>query len=247
MKEFLRYITLICWIPVFMGCEARYGVPAKQESALVCFPEEGPSPTFYASSGEVSYKNEALKWVSTKGGSIQLSQVQVTAGAYTDQDLIADCSELCCVSVGGELWLENCSLCGTSQACGNGWIQDSKVFAELTLGEGLHAQNSKFYQTVTVNGNVDAQNTHFEGTLQATAAIIQLDQVCMNQIVICPVGAYYDPQVICLKNHCIVYGDIYFQSSRGKIVLDPTSHIYGNIYGGTIIKPFNYDYDLRSY
>ena len=244
MKRVLRILPLICCVPVFMSCRVYYEEPVEL-TPIPCIEENDEPSVFYASSGPLSFKNETLKWVSTQGGSIELNQVRVIRGAYTDKDLYAECSELGSVCIGGELWLENCCLCGTSKTEGGAWIVDSKVFAELDVGETLHAENSRFYQDITVNGNVDAKNTLFEMTLQAAAAFIQLDQVHAGSIVVCPTDSPFDSQVICIKNKSIVQGDIHFTSCRGKIVLDPTSHIQGQVYGGTIIKPFNYNYDFR--
>lgn len=253
MRRLFHLVILSCCIPIFMGCVARYGscssiessdclnLDENQETIYTCPPEDGKSQTFYASTGPVSYKNGILKWVNTQGGDIQLTQMEVTAGVYTDKNLTAECSELCSLCIGEELWLENCCVCGTSKAGGGAWMRGCKIFAELALGDNLQAENTVFHQNIFVNGNVSAQKTHFEGILQAKAEIIQFDQVYANHIIVNPTDVVYAPQVVCLKNHTIVCGDIYFPSSKGKIVLDSTSHIYGKIYGGKIIKPCSYE------
>lgn len=199
---------------------------------------------FRASTGPALYENEAYKWINTCNGPIELCHALITAGVITEEQLTAYSSQIGSLCIGGKLCMRDCIVTGQSNLGDTARIYCSELQGPVCVDDELYAKDTYFKCNVTVNGDVTATCCEFSGTLTATAEIINLCKCCTKTIYVCPSGPYYDPQVIYLKHGTVINGDIHFPSCRGKIVMDNTCEIRGQIYGGNVIAPFDCYEDL---
>jgi hypothetical protein len=226
------FLLLSCLVFLSACCNPACCNPACCNPAC-CF--KAP-PLFKASKGMAQYEGETYCWINTVDGPIDLTNVTVTHGAMTDQSLAAECSDIASVCIGRKAWISNCIIRGRSSVADRVRIYDSEVKGPLEVGKNLIAYGTTFHCDVTVNGDVSADYCCFSECLTATAEIITLKGTSIQSIYICPCGPYYDKQVLCLKDGTVVYGDIYFPSCRGRVVIDECSRVYGEIHGARVMK-----------
>lgn len=217
----MRNICLILLL-VLCGCSKSPSIPV----------------LFKAGKGFARYEGEAYRWVNTDGP-IELDSAWITGGVMTEEWLTADCSEIASLCIGGKAWIRDSKINGMSSLGDTARLYDSEFCGELAIGGELFSQGTTFHAPVTVCGDVTAERCCFEQLLTAKAEIIRLSNTDAACIYVEATGPYYDPQVIRLAKGSVVYGDIVFESGRGKIVMDNSSAICGCIYGGHIIKPFD--------
>jgi hypothetical protein len=191
-------------------------------------------PSFVASSGPVCYKNKYFGWLNAHG-SLELDHVNVSHRIFNDQSLNANNSHIGGFCIGDKVRLCGCFVYEDSEIGKEGLVYGTEIFGNLIINGSLTAQNSVFHQNVTVFGDVDAQDSCFEEELKATAEFVCMNNVAAHDVCICAIGPY-TLQVVYLKNQSVIHGDIYFPSGQGRIILDATSHIEGQIYGGCIIQ-----------
>lgn len=193
--------------------------------------------SFRASEGAAQYEDEAYSQLQTIDGPIELYNTQVSRYVMTDQNLAAECSDVGAVNVCGKGWVSESVIRKDScfhdsvrfycsQACGN-----------LTVCGAFYAFQSQFEGNVVVNESVTAQGCCFQKCLTAKAEIVDLQCTTAQTIIIEPTGPYYDPQVVRLMEGSVVKGNIYFKSGRGKVCIDNTSSLEGEIFGGHVIEP----------
>lgn len=230
----MRHIISISVFFLFFSCCP----PVLQPQDNCAYEEQTPEPSlFYATRGPASYKNQTLGWVQTKGGPLQLESVFVANGVSADRNITSECSDLGYISSGGELWLLNSILRGFATAEKGAWCEHSLIHGGLSICGNLYADTCCFFHPIGVTGNIDAKRSVFEGTIQASADFVQLDHVRTHDLIIWPDKDVYDIQIVKIKNHTTIVGDIRFLSCRGKVIIDHTSRILGQIYGGSIIEP----------
>lgn len=226
------------------ACMILLGLTAceRVKTIYITVDDEGPT-SFRASTGIAQYENETYRWVYTTEGLMELDHSVITEGIMNDHGLTADWSDMARLSIGGKVWIRNSIVRGKSCIGNLARIYDSEICRELEVCKELYAERTHFGSDVHVDGDITAKCCGFDGEITALAEIIILEGTSTEDITVLASGPYYDAQVITLKNGSVVNGDITFESLRGKVCVDSTSQIYGQIIGGHVVKPFDcYNY-----
>ncbi|MCE5318692.1 MAG: hypothetical protein LLG04_15175 [Parachlamydia sp.] len=221
-----RLFLLLTILSIFStGCRRRMTVAPVEELA------------FRASSGLSQYEEEAYSQLMAVDGPLELYHMLVTNYVTTDQKLAAECSDIGAVNVKGTSWISESIIRRSSVFHDDVRIYCSRTCGNLTICGELYAFQTHFEGDVHVDDSVTADCSCFHGCLTAKAEIIDLQSSCARTIVVEPTGPYYDPQVVRLANGSVVSGDIHFKSGRGKVCIDQTSSLEGQIFGGHIVPP----------
>ena len=217
------------------SCKRPYEAPCRE----YC---EGSHPwamAFRASDGLAEYEDEAYSQLQTVNGSLDLYKTLVTQYVMTDEKLAADCSDIGGVNVGGKAWVHKSIIRRDSYFHDSARFYESQVCGNITLCGDLLACDSIFDKNVYAAGDVMLERSCIKGCLTAEAEIIDLHCSTAQHIVIEPTGPYYDPQVVRLCEGSVVNGNLYFKSGKGKVCIDKTSCLQGQVYGGHIV-PHHY-------
>lgn len=217
------YLLLIVLSLFSTGCRRR--APAPEELS------------FRASSGLSQYEEESYSQLQAVDGPLELYKTLVTNYVMTDQKLAAECSDIGAVNVKGSAWISESIIRRNSVFHDSVRFYCSSACGDLSICGALYAFQTRFGGDVHVNDSVTAECSCFQGCLTAKAEMIDLQNSSANTIVVEPTGPYYDPQVVRLANGSVVTGDIHFQSGRGKVCIDQSSSLQGQIYGGNVIPP----------
>lgn len=132
-------------------------------------------------------------------------------------------------------------------------ILDEVIIQEkIVINGSLIAKNVLFESDLVVNGTISITDSNIKGhaflrgALQSANSVflnpvqilgdkLNFEQCQINNIIVqqLPYGGIV--QKIQLTNRTIVNGDIIFQAGIGKVYIDTTSAIQGNIIGGELI------------
>lgn len=205
------------------------------------------SPLLYsAGSSNTTMECEAYRYIDQGKGSVNLENSWVSEGVMSEKKLSADKSDLGNLCISGETWLRDTIVRGESHIGHGARVIETEIYGPFEVQGDLTACEATFYDTVHVtNGMVSANQSCFQENLCAKSEIIILDTTYTQSIYIEPIGPRYNPQIVCIRKGSVVEGDIYFAAGCGKVFIDSTSTFCGTIYGGHIIKPFEYHEKCR--
>ncbi len=190
-----------------------------------------------ASRGNVAYTNEEFGWINTVGGSIELKQVWVSNGIMTDENLVAENSDLAGLSICGDVCTNYCYIRGNSKIGGAANFAHDTIVDQISICGQLKADDTIFIDPVSTASQVFVDNSHFEHSLFSSGRMIDLIQsTAKDIIVLCNRSLLHDSQILRLTKNTIVDGDVYFESGRGIVLIDPSSCILGYIEGGRPVQ-----------
>lgn len=194
-----------------------------------------------ASCGMAVYENEAYSWISAVDGPVYLNDAWIVNGVLSDQSLTAENSDVASLSIGGDAWIRKTIVRGNSSIGKQARVFNSHFLGNLSVGKELDAFCTIFEGEVCVNGYLGANYSQFNDALSARTGLITLKGTQTQSIYVYHHGPYFDQQVILIEEGSVVDGDITFESQRGRVILDKTSKVTGNIIGGHVIECFEGD------
>lgn len=181
------------------------------------------------------------KYLMLSVGPANLKDQKEGHSIVTEDDFGADRCEFHSLKIGKEAWLHATTVAENVIAGGEARFYGSKVKGSVHVCGQLHAQCSQFSGCVDVEDDVIAVDTVFCGLLQAKAEIIDLTNVKAQTIYVKATGPYYDKQLVYIKGHSVIAGDVIFESERGRVIYDINSQVLGSIRGGHAIPSYECD------
>lgn len=190
-----------------------------------------------ASRGDVAYSNEEFGWINTVGGSIELKQVWVNNGIMTDENLVAEYSDLTGLSICGDVCTHYSFIRGNSRIGGVANFTHDTIVDQISICGQLNAHDTIFIEPVSTANQVFVDKSHFENSLFSFGRMIDLIQSTAKDIIfLCSRNSSHDSQILRLTKNTIVDGNVYFESGRGIVLIDPSSCILGFIEGGRPVQ-----------
>lgn len=112
--------------------------------------------------------------------------------------------------------------------------EDASIEGKINVHGSVNLENCHLYDTATVNGHIHVKGTVLRAPLHITSHAVELRNCELAKLVVRPIPGSREPQVIHLRDHTIIFGDVIVESGEGEIWLSQGSEILGRVHGAQV-------------
>lgn len=150
-------------------------------------------------------------------GIIELDGTQITKSLYVKGSLDAEGAKIACAYVEGRATFDRSSIDGDLKIVGRGFFKNSKIAGITRMG-----------------GPLEALCTSFCFGIETCASYVELKNSTAPSISF-RAGAE-DIQIVKLMQGSVIEGDIEFACGQGRVFIDRTSVLKGQVRGGMVVS-----------